>query len=134
MAKTSHPIMALILLFHVLVTVAVAGGDIPDTNSKTHDTFKQSEFVMKHDRGYLIPGVGRGIKPKFKDGFNPFTYNPVTGDNDGGIIGKHRLTMFKGVGGGSHVPGGDDTFAPNPSSEVPNPKATSTTTPGSIHN
>ncbi|KAI3714086.1 hypothetical protein L1987_72676 [Smallanthus sonchifolius] len=129
MAKPRHPIMALILLLHVLVTIAVAGHDIPNTSLEKHDDIKHPESFINHDRGYLVPGVGRGIKPKFKHGFNPFTYNPVTGGNDGGIGG--HLTRFGRVGGGSFMPGGDDTFVPNPGFGVPRP-GTGSTAPGPI--
>lgn len=128
MAKTHHSIMALILLFHILTTITVSGHDTPNTNL---DGIKHPESLIKHDRGYLIPGVGRGIKPKCKDGFNPFTYNPVTGGNDGGIRG--HVPTFGRVGGGSFLPGGDDTFVPNPGFEVPSPRVGSTA-PGPISN
>ncbi|KAM0054876.1 putative cell wall protein [Helianthus debilis subsp. tardiflorus] len=133
MATTLHQILTLILLFHVIITVVVAGRDIPNTNLNKHDVVKHPESLINHDRGYLIPGVGRGIKPKCKDGFNPFTYNPITGGNNGGILGGHGVPRFGGVGGRSFVPGGDDTFVPNPGFEVPNPGRASTA-PGPISN
>lgn len=125
MAKTSHPIIALILVFYILVAIAVARRDIPNENLKKHDEVKHPDSFFQHDRGYLIPGIGRGIKPKCKD--NPFTFNPVTG----GILGGYHLPTFGSVGGGrrSYVPGGDDTFVPNPGFEVPNP-GSGGTTPG----
>ncbi|KAI3812220.1 hypothetical protein L1987_16927 [Smallanthus sonchifolius] len=129
MAKPLHAIMALILLLHVLVTIVVAGHDIPNTSLKKHDGVKHPESFINHDRGYLVPGVGRGIKPKFKNGFNPFTYNPVTGSNDGGIGG--HVPRFGRVGVGSFMPGGDETFVPKPGFEVPTP-GTGSTAPGPI--
>ncbi|CAI9275547.1 unnamed protein product [Lactuca saligna] len=112
MAKTSPKLLALLLLFHILITMTVARPVILEKNLKNPESF------FDHDRGYLIPGIGRGIKPKCKDGFNPFTYNPVTGGNDG-FLGD--VPTVPSVGGRSYVPGGDDTFVPNPGVEVPNP-------------
>ncbi|GJR79868.1 putative cell wall protein [Tanacetum coccineum] len=112
--------MALILIFNILMAIVVAGRDIP--NLKEHDDVKQPESFIKHDRGYLIPGIGRFIKPKCKKGVNPFTYNPITGGQDGGILGGGQVPRYGSVGGGrSYVPGGDDTFVPNPGFEVPTP-------------
>ncbi|KAI3824702.1 hypothetical protein L1987_06171 [Smallanthus sonchifolius] len=84
--------------------MAVAGREIPNTNLKKHDGVRHPESLINHDRGYLVPCVGRGIKPKCKGWFNPFAYNPVIGGNDGGIIGGHRVPRFGSFGGGSYVP------------------------------
>ncbi|KAK9064398.1 hypothetical protein SSX86_015780 [Deinandra increscens subsp. villosa] len=133
MAKNLHLFTTLILIFHILIFTAVSGRDIANTNLEKREVVKQPESLIDHDRSYLIPGVGRGIKPKFTDGFNPFTYNPVTGGNDGGILGGHRVPRVGGVGGRSFLPGGDDTFVPNPGFEVPVP-GTGTATPVPVHN
>ncbi|KAL4569838.1 hypothetical protein LXL04_025482 [Taraxacum kok-saghyz] len=116
MAKTSPPLLALLLIiFHIfIITMVVARPAAMDKNLKKPESF------FEHDRGYLIPGLGRGIKPKCKDVFNRF-FNPVTGSDDGNL---GHMPTFPGVGGGggrAYVPGGDDTFVPNPGVEVPNP-------------
>lgn len=121
MAKAPQLIIALILMFHIFITMVVAGHDIPNVNIKKRDDVKQPDSLINHDRSFPIPGVGRVIKPKYKDGYNPFTYNPVTGTNNGGILGGRHLPTFGRVGRRRYVPGGDDTFVPNPGFEVPNP-------------
>ncbi|KAM7498167.1 hypothetical protein LguiA_022581 [Lonicera macranthoides] len=77
------------------------------------------------DGTVLIPGIGRVVVlPKFKEGFNPFTYNPVTGTSGGSTLAPSyggRVGGSSGGGGRSYVPGGDDTFFPNPGVEVPIP-------------
>nr|CAH03797.1 Gty37 protein [Gerbera hybrid cultivar] len=101
-----------------MILNTVSGRDIPKTNLKKRDDVKHPDMFFMHDRGYLVPGIGRGIKPKCKDGFNPFTYNPVTGGNNGIPV------TFPGVGGsvgGGNVGGGDDTFGPTPGVEGPFP-------------
>ncbi|XP_076933283.1 putative cell wall protein [Bidens hawaiensis] len=119
MAKTMYSAMALLFVFNLLIGSTLAGRNLHDVDAKNPDDIKHPEKFFFHDRGYLIPGVGRGIKPKSKKGFNPFTYNPITGSNNGfpGV----SIPSVGGSGGRNYVPGGDDTLVPNPSVEVPNP-------------
>ncbi|KAL8188709.1 hypothetical protein R6Q57_029729 [Mikania cordata] len=117
MANALYSVLVLVFVFNVLAsTTTMAGRDLPNKNLKKTDDVKHPESFFYYDRGYLIPGVGRGIKPKSKKGFNPFTYNPITGTNNG--IPGFTVPNF---GGGSYLPGGDDTLVPNPGVEVPNP-------------
>ncbi|KAL8234347.1 hypothetical protein R6Q59_020447 [Mikania micrantha] len=120
MAKALHSVLVLVFVFNLLVsTTTAAGRNLPNKNLKKPDDVKHPESFFYYDRGYLIPGVGRGIKPKSKKGFNPFTYNPITGTNNG--IPGFTVPNFGGLGGGNYLPGGDDTLVPNPGVEVPNP-------------
>ncbi|KAL4585118.1 hypothetical protein LXL04_009733 [Taraxacum kok-saghyz] len=118
-----------------MISIAMAGRDLPDKNLKKPEDVKHPE-TFYYDRGYLIPGLGRGIKPKSLKGFNPFTYNPITGGNNGipgltvpghggggDIGGGSNLPGGGDNGGGSNLPGGDDTLGPNPGVEVPDPTA-----------
>ncbi|QCE09646.1 putative cell wall protein [Vigna unguiculata] len=71
---------------------------------------KQPQFFFPSD-GYS-PGFGRlGFPPFF--GFTP--QNPNIGGGGGEVEPAP-------VSGGGYVPGGDDTFVPNPGFEVPNPR------------
>ncbi|KAJ0883524.1 putative cell wall protein [Helianthus annuus] len=112
MAKT----VVALFVFNLLISVTMAGRNIP--NAKPDDD-KHTKSLLYYDRGYLIPGVGRGITPKPNEGFNPVTYNPITGSNNGfpGIT----VPSVGGLGGGNYLPGGDDTLIPNPGFEVPIP-------------
>ncbi|KAI3718178.1 hypothetical protein L6452_19035 [Arctium lappa] len=123
MAKRIHSIVVLLLVFNLLISTSMAGRDIPSNNP---DDIKHPDMFFSYDRGYLIPGLGRGIKPKSKKGFNPFTYNPITGNNNG-IPEFTNIPTFGGVGGGPHLPGGDDTLVPNPGFEVPSPEGIGST-------
>ncbi|XP_059660974.1 putative cell wall protein [Cornus florida] len=118
MAYKPHSFLALLLVFNFVLAIAVQARDVP-TNSKTTDEKLQPEMFMHHDGSVLIPGIGRVmLPPKFHQGFNPFTYNPVTGSSGGSGVGS---TGSGGGTGRSYVPGGDDTFVPNPGVEVPIP-------------
>ncbi|XP_059660975.1 putative cell wall protein [Cornus florida] len=123
MAYKSHSVLAFLLIFNVLLAITVQARDIP-TNSKTTDKKLQPDLFIDHDGSVLIPGIGRVmIPPKFHRGYNPFTYNPVTGSSGGSGIGSIGGGSIGSGGGstGSYVPGGDDTFVPNPGFEVPIP-------------
>ncbi|XP_050206380.1 putative cell wall protein [Mercurialis annua] len=98
---TKFSVLALLVLLAIFGQ-ALAGRQIPD-KSKDVDV-KQPEFLFKSDRSFLIPGIGRVLVPA-----HPFlgktlphldipTYGPYTGTS------------------GGNLPGGDDTFVPNPSS------------------
>lgn len=115
-------LLTVLLILNVLAN-AFAARDIP---KKSSDKLQPEIFVDPHDGSVLVPGIGRFIFPKkthhHKVGYNPFTYNPVTGRNDG-----HGLTIptipTGGVTGGAgtpaYIPGGDDTGITNPGFEVP---------------
>ncbi|XP_076883463.1 putative cell wall protein [Bidens hawaiensis] len=119
MAKTMYSAMALLSVFNLLIGSTLAARNLLNVDVKKPDDIKHPENFFFHDRGYLIPGLGRGIKPKSKKRFNPFTYNPITGSNNGfpGV----SVPSFGGQSGGgrNYVPGGDDTLVPNPGVEVP---------------
>ncbi|XP_022899305.1 putative cell wall protein [Olea europaea var. sylvestris] len=102
---------------------AFAGRDIPK-DSKVED--KKQPQTFGHDGTVLIPGLGRYMVPRTGTIVNPFTYNPITGTNGGNGL---SIPNFGGSTGGSNIPGGDDTFVPNPGVEVPNPVGGTTPTP-----
>ncbi|GMJ06432.1 hypothetical protein HRI_004312400 [Hibiscus trionum] len=91
------------LLFAVGILLAVSGQAID--MSKNDDQMKHPEF-LKHDRSFLIPGLGRVLLPPvFKH------HHPHSTSHSGGTS----------TGGNNQIPGGDDTFVPNPGFEVPIP-------------
>lgn len=98
-------LLAQLFIFNVLLAIAgqpFTGRHVP--NSRNVDK-KQPEFFIGSDGTVLIPGIGRvKLTPIHKH--LPY-YNPYA-DNSGG----------KGSSGGN-IPGGDDTFLPNPGVEVP---------------
>nr|AFK34490.1 unknown [Lotus japonicus] len=115
MAHRVSLLLSLLLISNILL-VAVAGRSNFAMNSNTQDK-KEPEFLFKHDGRVYIPGVGPvGFPPKH--GLIP--QNPFTG-------GAGRAGTGAGAGSGSgrpgrsYVPGGDDTFVPNPGYEVPIP-------------
>ncbi|WOH05665.1 hypothetical protein DCAR_0625085 [Daucus carota subsp. sativus] len=116
MAMKATSVLALLVIFNVLVS-SVMGRDIPK-DSKTAEVKKPETF--NQEGSVLIPGVGRVmIPPKkkcFFKGFNPFTYNPVTGKNTGHGI---SIPTLPNTGVPGYLPGNDDTFIPNPGFEVP---------------
>ncbi|KAH7859775.1 hypothetical protein Vadar_005301 [Vaccinium darrowii] len=123
MALNSKSLLALLLTFNIILAItdhAIAGRKHP-TSSKDTDK-KQPQFLIDRDGSFLVPGIGRFMFPKKGPGFNPFTYNPVTGTS-GGSTGSFGGGSSGTGGGGSYgyVPGGDDTPVPNPGVEVPNP-------------
>ncbi|KAG4142208.1 hypothetical protein ERO13_D06G117266v2 [Gossypium hirsutum] len=79
-------------VFMLSILFVIAGQAIAARDiSKNDDQMKQPEF-LKHDRSVLIPGLGR--------------------------VGRH---VGSTIGGNRQLPGGDDTFVPNPGFEVPIP-------------
>ncbi|QCD87813.1 putative cell wall protein [Vigna unguiculata] len=135
MASKASSFLALVLISHILIAIAVAGRSISQqTNSQDK---KEPQFLFKsHDRVY-IPGIGPvGFPPKFHvTPHNPFTHanggvGAGTGSGTGTGTGAGAGTG-SGIGSGtgtgsgstgrSYVPGGDDTFVPNPGYEVPIP-------------
>ncbi|KAI8551749.1 hypothetical protein RHMOL_Rhmol06G0210700 [Rhododendron molle] len=117
----SKTLLALLLVFSVLLAITdhtIAGRKTPK-HSKNAD-MKQPQFLVDKDGSFLVPGIGRFMFPKKGHGFNPYTYNPVTGTSGGSAGGVGGSSS--GTGGGashSYVPGGDDTLIPNPGVEVP---------------
>ncbi|TKY48841.1 putative cell wall protein [Spatholobus suberectus] len=110
MACRPSSFLALLLISTMLFATpwqAVAGRHISPKNSNTRDE-KVPQFLFPSDGSVYIPGIGRvGLPPFF--GFTP--QNPNTG---GSGVGS-------GPAGHSYVPGGDDTFVPNPGFEAPSP-------------
>ncbi|XVE66225.1 hypothetical protein DITRI_Ditri08aG0063300 [Diplodiscus trichospermus] len=100
-------------VFFVSILLAIAGEalakrDIP-SNPKYDDQMKQPEW-LKHDRSVLIPGLGRVMLPPLKP------HKPHTGS-----IGRNIGGQTGGTGRNGQIPGGDDTFVPNPGFEAPIP-------------
>ncbi|CAJ1956536.1 unnamed protein product [Sphenostylis stenocarpa] len=148
MASKPSSLLGLLLITTILLATtwqAVARRHIKPKNSHKGDK-KEPQFLFPSD-GY-IPGFGRlGIPPFF--GFTP--QNPSTGGVigvepapvSGGGSGVEPAPVSGGgsgvepspvsgggsgvepapVSGGGYVPGGDDTFVPNPGFEVPSPRS-----------
>ncbi|XP_057506592.1 putative cell wall protein [Actinidia eriantha] len=143
MAYNPKSVLAFLLILNILLAIAgptLAGRETPKSSEET-DT-KQPQSFIGRDPSVLIPGFGRYMHTKKCKGFNPFNYNPITGTNGGtggigstgggssGSGGAGTSGGAGGIGGSSgsgggaphnYVPGGDDTFVPNPGVEVPNP-------------
>ncbi|KAM5580935.1 putative cell wall protein [Rosa sericea] len=114
-ASRSHssllPLLSIFVILLAITGQAVAGRDVPKNTNK--DEKKEPEFLFGHDGSFLIPGIGRVLKPhKFFPYTSPYTA-PITGGSTG--------TGASAPPGRNYVPGGDDTFVPNPGFEVPNP-------------
>ncbi|PIM99369.1 hypothetical protein CDL12_28136 [Handroanthus impetiginosus] len=89
----------------------VSGRNIPA------DTKAEPQWFGHFDRSVLIPGIGRVMVPKKGTHGKDWHYNPITGSPGG-----HGIGGSTGAGSPrSYIPGGDDTFLPNPGVEVPNP-------------
>ncbi|GFS41099.1 hypothetical protein Acr_00g0072290 [Actinidia rufa] len=72
------------LILNILLAIAgptLAGRETPKSSEET-DTKQPQSFIGK-DPSVLIPGFGRYMHTKKCKGFNPFTYNPITGTNGG---------------------------------------------------
>ncbi|KAI9072070.1 hypothetical protein K1719_045961 [Acacia pycnantha] len=109
--KYTSTFLALVLVSNVLLATVATGRYIP-MNSQTKDMKEPEWFFDSGDHAY-VPGIGRvELPPKFKF---PYFY-PYTGGSIGGGVGAGS-----GPTGGGYVPGGDDTFVPNPGYEVPYP-------------
>lgn len=116
--KNTSTFLALLLISNVLLATtwqALAGRNIPK-HSITQDK-KEPEWLFHSDGHVYIPGIGRvTLPPKFGlTPQNPFTGGSTSGSSGGGS-GEGPVP-----GGQSYVPGGDDTFVPNPGFEVPIP-------------
>lgn len=110
MAYEASSFLALILVANVLLsTTCQARNSIPK-NSNTDDK-KEPQWLFHFDG---IPGFGRvGLPPPL------FGSTPQSPSNGGG--GGERAGSESGSAPGGYVPGGDDTFVPNPGNEVPIP-------------
>ncbi|CAL5406459.1 unnamed protein product [Camellia sinensis] len=123
MAFNPKSALSFLLIFNILLAItnrAVFAGRAIPTDSKNTDMKQPDSFIGK-DGSVLVPGIGRFMLPPLGHGFDPSTYNPVTGTNGGFGIGSGSDTGTGAGTGGSYVPGGDDTLVPNPGVEVPNP-------------
>lgn len=111
----------LIILAILLVAGrAVASRGNPKTSNNNNGEMKQPEWLLKSDHSVLIPGIGRILVPP---AFTHPHYHPHIGHTVGGGTGISGggTGTGTGTGTGSHIPGGDDTFVPNPGFEVPIP-------------
>ncbi|KAH0651084.1 hypothetical protein KY284_030996 [Solanum tuberosum] len=121
MANIIHSIFSFFFIINIIFLsfsyYALGGRDIPKINDKIihPDTF------MPYDGTVLIPGIGRVVVPPIGTHVNPFTYNPITGSNNGNglVIPIPGSGTGTGTGIGTYIPGGDDTLVPNPGVEVP---------------
>ncbi|KAK8529619.1 hypothetical protein V6N13_102523 [Hibiscus sabdariffa] len=106
-SKITSLLLARALLVSIVLAIAmqaVATRNIPTTTPKDGNQEKHPEWLIGHDSSALIPGLGQGMMPPVLEPQNPFC----------GGIGNSN-------GGSGYIPGGDDTFVPNPGFEVPIP-------------
>lgn len=109
MAHTSQAVfLSLLVILNVLLGQATAAREVPN-DSKVDK--KQPEWFFDHDGSVLIPGIGRAMLPDIGSS------TPYGDSIPSGSTGSYGSTG----GTGSYIPGGDDTFVPNPGFEVPNP-------------
>jgi hypothetical protein len=115
MAQRAYSFFAFLLIFNIVLVTkwqAVAGRSI------ANDDKKEPEFLFKHDhhgKKFHYPGIGHfGFPPNF--GLTPGGIGGGSGSGTGSGVGSGS-----GSTGHSYVPGGDDTFVPNPGFEVPIP-------------
>ncbi|KAL3632323.1 hypothetical protein CASFOL_025307 [Castilleja foliolosa] len=125
MGPTTRTFLVFVTFFVVSLTLQMVGGrNIPA------DAKLQPEW-LKHDRSFLIPGIGRVIVPKKGSHVDPIHYNPITGSSNG--HGFSIPGVDGAAGGRNYVPGGDDTYLPNPGVEVPSPVGGQGISPPSGH-
>ncbi|KAL5082169.1 hypothetical protein RYX36_010590 [Vicia faba] len=106
MANKASSFLALVLIVNVVLsTTCQARNSIP--NKSNTDDKKEPQWFFHFDG---IPGFGRGGLPPL------FGSTPQSPSNGGG--GGEGAGSAPPLGGG-YVPGGDDTFVPNPGNEVP---------------
>ncbi|KAE8727392.1 putative Peroxisomal membrane protein [Hibiscus syriacus] len=115
--KMSSLFVGLLLAVGILLAIsdqANAARDMP----KNDGQMKHPEF-LKHDRSVLIPGLGRVLLPPVFKHHHPHSTigggHAASGGSSGGYSGGTS------TGENSQIPGGDDTFVPNPGFEVPIP-------------
>lgn len=106
--KNVSSLLSQVFILSILLAIAgqaLAGRGNPKV-AKSED-MKQPEWLLKSDHSLLIPGIGRVLWPP---GFGtPHGHSPYTGSTGGTEAS------------GGYIPGGDDTFVPNPGVEVPSP-------------
>ncbi|KAG5020933.1 hypothetical protein AAZX31_06G277200 [Glycine max] len=107
--------LALVLVSNILLLDTTAAGRSIGENSNSEEK-KEPEFLFKHEGGVYIPGIG---PVGFPHKFHLTPQNPLPGGNGNG--GAGTATGSGSPPGSSYVPGGDDTFVPNPGYEVPIP-------------
>jgi hypothetical protein len=112
MAYKASFFIALILINSILLNITCQTRNIIPKNSNTDDK-KEPQWFFHFDG---IPGFGRMFPPWF--GYTP--QNPSNGAGTGEGAGSESGPGLAPAGR-SYVPGGDDTFVPNPGVEVPNP-------------
>lgn len=112
-------------LIVLTILLAVAGqtlasrGD-PKTTTNNNGEMKQPEWLFKSDPGVLIPGIGRMLVPPAFT--HPHHHHPYFGYTvGGGGTSGSGTGSGTGTGTGSDIPGGDDTFVPNPGNEDSTP-------------
>ncbi|XAR68033.1 hypothetical protein NMG60_11003024 [Bertholletia excelsa] len=118
MAHSPNSVLVSLLIFNILLALSSHAREIPKEPISTDN--KQPQSFIDSDGSVLIPGIGRVILPDKGPGFNPFTYNPITGTNGGLGLGGG----IYGTGAGfprQYIPGNDDNLVPNPGFEVPIP-------------
>ncbi|KAK8493669.1 hypothetical protein V6N13_046681 [Hibiscus sabdariffa] len=114
-SKISSLFVGLLFALGILLAIsgqAIAARDVP----KNDDQMKHPEF-LKHDRSVLIPGLGRVLLPPV------FKHHHLHSTSSGGHTSSSSSSHSgdTSTGGNSQIPGGDDTFVPNPGFEVPIP-------------
>ncbi|KAK7263631.1 hypothetical protein RJT34_31224 [Clitoria ternatea] len=105
MGYRASSFLAFVIISNILLVTtwqAVAGRSIGNNDKKL-----EPELFFKSHGKVHIPGIGLGFPPTFTP------QNPFFGGNGGTGTGSGS--------GRSYVPGGDDTFVPNPGFEVPIP-------------
>lgn len=120
MACKAHSILFILSVLLSFTGNSFAERDIPTTSDNLDK--KQPDSFIDQDGSVLVPGIGRFLIPDklHLKGFNPFTYNPVTGTDGGTGIGIPSFPGGPGSAGTpTYIPGGDDTTVPNPGYEVP---------------
>lgn len=117
MASTSF--FFVFLLVSSLALEAAAARDLPSGS--------MAQPQMSFDGSVWVPGLGRFMLPK--KGTKSLDYNPITGSPGGNGV---TIPGFESSGGRrNYIPGGDDTFIPNPGTEVPNPSGGGVPAPSS---
>ncbi|GFZ05634.1 hypothetical protein Acr_17g0012060 [Actinidia rufa] len=125
MAYNSKPVLGFLILSTILLAIVghtLAGRKTPKTSENTF--IKQPQTFIRGNGSVLVPGLAVTCSPERSlKGSTPFTHNPNTGTSGGaGSVGGTRGSSSGSGGREPHnsVPGGDDTFVPNPGVEVPN--------------
>ncbi|XP_031504777.1 putative cell wall protein [Nymphaea colorata] len=100
MAIKCFSVHALFLVSFALTAQRTTVTAIPEVPKREAQNLKMEEPDCVDDRSFLIPGIGRAVKPT------------PHGTGRPGDVGDSRPTP-------RYIPGNDDTFVPNPGFEVP---------------